>query len=256
MKRTKQMNCSGIYQIYSILTCGVYLGSTSNFTIRKQQHFLDLKLNRHCNPKLQHHYNKYGKDDLVFSIIEVCSKKRLIEREQFYIDTKHPSFNLCIISCTSALGLKRSEEFKENRRGENNPSKRPEVIQKILKTKKENGWFEEMGRQRKEFWKSDEGKILKERQSKTFSGINNPQFGKNHSGINNPAFGTHHSKESIQKTKEGHEVWLETDEGKAVRQRRSEAMSGKNNPNYKNNNIMRKETQEILLTNQYLQTIL
>ena len=82
MKRTKFIYCgSGIYQIHSILTGRVYIGSAVNLKRRKQRHLLDLKDNKHDNPYLQRHYNKYG-IDLQFSVIERCSKEKLIEREQ------------------------------------------------------------------------------------------------------------------------------------------------------------------------------
>jgi group I intron endonuclease len=71
-----------------------------------------MKSNAHCNCILQYHYNKHGKDSLVFSVVELCDRDKLIEREQLYIDTLNPEFNICKIAA-SVLGIKRSEETKK-----------------------------------------------------------------------------------------------------------------------------------------------
>jgi len=88
--------CSGIYKIVSIYFPNrVYIGSAVNLSRRIRDHKSCLKVNKHANKKLQHHYNKYGQDDLIFSVIEFTSKEKLIEKEQYYIDLYSPYFNLC-----------------------------------------------------------------------------------------------------------------------------------------------------------------
>ena len=53
----------------------------------------------HKNRLLQAHYNEYGRSDLVFEILEGgLLKSELIQREQFYIDTINPYFNICRIA--------------------------------------------------------------------------------------------------------------------------------------------------------------
>jgi group I intron endonuclease len=54
-------------------------------------------------------------DDLIFSIIEYCPKDKLIEREQYWIDTLKPEFNICKIAGFT-LGVKYSEKAKRNLR--------------------------------------------------------------------------------------------------------------------------------------------
>ena len=44
---------------------------------------------------LQNHYNKYGKNDLIFSILIGCAKEDLISTEQFFLDTNKTYFNTC-----------------------------------------------------------------------------------------------------------------------------------------------------------------
>ena len=127
MKRTKFPNASGIYRIQSKVNNKIYIGSSINFKSRKYSHFKSLKNKKHTNKHLQNHVNKYGIDDFQFSILEYCPKDKLIEREQYYIDTLNPEFNICKIA-KSCLGVIRSEEtkrkIKENHAdisGKNNP---------------------------------------------------------------------------------------------------------------------------------------
>lgn len=79
---------SAIYKITCLINNKIYIGSAKIVQYRKHQHFVDLKNNKHCNKKLQRSYNKYGKENFIFEILEfVEDKSKLIEREQFYLDT-------------------------------------------------------------------------------------------------------------------------------------------------------------------------
>jgi len=111
MLRTKLTCASGIYQIKSTTNNKIYIGSAVNFKNRKADHICTLKRNKH-NQHLQNHFNKYGLDDLVFSILEFCPPKKLIEREQHYMDALNPEFNICKIA-GNQLGFKHSEETKK-----------------------------------------------------------------------------------------------------------------------------------------------
>lgn len=77
---------TGIYIIKNTVNSRVYIGSAIDFRIRKNKHITHLNKNIHCNKKLQRFVNKYGIDKLVFSLIELCSKDNLLNREQFYIN--------------------------------------------------------------------------------------------------------------------------------------------------------------------------
>lgn len=106
------MIISGIYKIQSkINPKRVYIGSSFNIHKRWQVHLNNLKHNNHHSIKLQRHFNKYGKNDLVFSIIIGCDKEDLITTEQFYLDGYRPYFNNCLIA-NSRLGIKASKETK------------------------------------------------------------------------------------------------------------------------------------------------
>ncbi len=103
---------SCIYKIKSNVNGKIYVGSAVNYIRRIGQHFRYLKNNKHHSIKLQRHCNKYGIQDLSFSIIEpVMFKEDLIKREQFYINSLNPYFNVCKIA-GSRLGIKASNETK------------------------------------------------------------------------------------------------------------------------------------------------
>ena len=110
---------SGIYIIKSSTTIRVYIGSTSNFDNRKWKHFNDLKENKH-QYKFQNGYNKHK--NFVFEVLEyVEDVSKLIEREQFYLDTllfasedndkfDKLGYNLCRQAAHSTLGIKLTKE--------------------------------------------------------------------------------------------------------------------------------------------------
>lgn len=106
----------GIYKIISLSNSEkVYIGSSVNVLRRITMHKTHLIHNRHRNSKLQRHANKYGIDDLVFTIIEqfdFISKEHLLEREQFYLDTLNPWFNISL-TASSVLGIKHPIESRE-----------------------------------------------------------------------------------------------------------------------------------------------
>jgi len=107
------MKISGIYKIQSIIKPErIYIGSSVFIHKRWGEHLRKLKKGVHCSAKLQRHYNKYGKDDLVFSILISCDKADLIITEQFFIDSHNPYFNNCKVA-GSSLGVKLTDETKQ-----------------------------------------------------------------------------------------------------------------------------------------------
>jgi group I intron endonuclease len=81
------MKLSGIYRIKNIITGDCYVGSAVNIERRWKKHQWMLKANRHCNPKLQNSYNKYGVDAFKYEIFEIFPEEYIIQREQERIDT-------------------------------------------------------------------------------------------------------------------------------------------------------------------------
>ena len=103
---------SGIYKIQSkIKPYRFYIGSAVNISRRYSVHLWNLKRGTHHSTKMKNHYNKYGKDDFILSVVLYCDKNELITKEQLCIDLYNPFFNECKIA-GSNLGIKRTEETK------------------------------------------------------------------------------------------------------------------------------------------------
>lgn len=134
-----------IYKIGNTVNEKIYIGSTEKFSIRKNQHNHHLKKGTHHSAILQRHVNKYGFDSIYFEIIE-SGVINLIEREQFYIDTLNPYFNIRRIA-ESMKGTKRNDEQKiymVKQRNLKSPYKKgwnhsEETIAKIKATRMKNG---------------------------------------------------------------------------------------------------------------------
>ena len=107
-------NVSGIYKISSkIKPERCYIGSAVNIKQRWGHHRNDLDARRHRNSRLQRHYNKYTRDDLLFEILLTCEKEKLIEKEQFFIDALKPWFNISPTAGNS-LGVKHTLGTRRN----------------------------------------------------------------------------------------------------------------------------------------------
>lgn len=79
---------TGIYCIRNIKNNKRYIGYSVDCFHRKSSHFFKLKHDKHSNPKLQNAYNKVGKEDFVFEILEempFAKKRQLAKREMEFI---------------------------------------------------------------------------------------------------------------------------------------------------------------------------
>jgi group I intron endonuclease len=85
------MENSGIYKITNIKTNKFYIGSSKHLNERWQEHKEMLRNNKHINPKLQNSWNYHGGESaFVFEILENADPEKILEREQFYLDTLKP----------------------------------------------------------------------------------------------------------------------------------------------------------------------
>jgi group I intron endonuclease len=129
-------NKSGIYIIKTKINNRFYIGSAINLYNRMHTHLTHLKKNKHCNAKLQRFVNKYGIENIFFECVELCEKENLIIREQFYIDTLNPFYNIAKIA-GSTLGTKitkeQSEKLSKLRKGKQNSLGRKYSKETILK---------------------------------------------------------------------------------------------------------------------------
>jgi len=134
---------SGIYKIRNIINDKVYIGSAFNIKQRWNRHLNELKQNKHHSPKLQRSFNKYGFDNFIFEIIELCEKELLIEREQYWVDflsSYNNGYNSTPNVIKPMLGRKHTEITKklmsEKHLGKKVSSKTKEKLSLINKGKK------------------------------------------------------------------------------------------------------------------------
>lgn len=75
----------GIYCIENKIDSKKYIGQSNDIYARWYNHKYCLNNNRHSNSYLQHAWNKYGENNFIFTILELCDEPIIDEREQFYI---------------------------------------------------------------------------------------------------------------------------------------------------------------------------
>lgn len=73
------------------------------------KHKKELVLGNHGNRHLQNSWYLYGEKHFEFSILEICEREALLEREQFYIDLLKPIYNILKIA-NSHFGVVRLPE--------------------------------------------------------------------------------------------------------------------------------------------------
>lgn len=116
-------HASGIYQILCAPTGKVYVGSAVDLNRRWYTHRWDLRRGAHRNSLLQRAWDKYGADAFTFTVLEYVPRERLIEREQWHLDTLRSydraiGFNLDPVA-GSRLGSKQPPEAVEKVRRAN-----------------------------------------------------------------------------------------------------------------------------------------
>lgn len=100
----------GIYRIVNRRNGKFYVGSTKNFTARKQGHLSDLRQGKHHSDYLQRAWDKESdKNIFEFQMFIYCSSQLLLTIEQGCLDRMKPAYN--------ASGLAhRAEMTKETRK--------------------------------------------------------------------------------------------------------------------------------------------
>lgn len=103
---------SGIYEIVNLVNGKRYIGSAINTAHRWRQHKSLLGKGKN-NPLMQRAWQKYGASSFVFRLLEeVEERSDLLVREQFYLDTCSPEYNVAT-TAGSNLGVKWSAETIE-----------------------------------------------------------------------------------------------------------------------------------------------
>jgi group I intron endonuclease len=186
---------TGIYRIRNLINDNCYYGSSKNIEKRWKTHKNQLRRKKHINSILQSAWNKYGEENFIFEIIEECSKDKLFETEQKYLDTL-PKYN---------IGLKSSGGDNLT----NNPN-RNEIIQNIIDGTKK--WRENLSdEERKERfskpleknpnWKGGSSFIYCMCGKRIGYGHTHCHKCRPRSGEQNPFFGKKHTEEVIDNCK-------------------------------------------------------
>lgn len=116
-KITQDLKISGIYCIINIKNSKKYIGSSKNIRQRLWSHRTELRHNKHENSHLQNAWNKYGEHNFDYYILEKCEESLLLEKEQLYIDTINPEYNMNKETqrppCTKESRIKQSNTRKK-----------------------------------------------------------------------------------------------------------------------------------------------
>lgn len=120
----------GIYQIRNLVNNKVYIGSSKNLKNRKcHDHLNTLKRNKHQNNHLQNAFNKHGKNNFVFEVIEFCEEKDLKDNEQYWLDRIKPynrniGYNIATNTYNHEFSAETKQKMSKNHadfKGKNNP---------------------------------------------------------------------------------------------------------------------------------------
>ena len=129
---------SGVYTIKNTINNKVYVGCTCNVVQRFRQHKSDLKLNKHKNRHLQSAYNEYGKESLLYEVLEVCESIQMLYKEEYWIsvlNSTHRDYGYNIQK--GGIAKSHSLETKQLMSQLNAEKGRKPYIPKSLKTRKE-----------------------------------------------------------------------------------------------------------------------
>jgi group I intron endonuclease len=119
----------GIYKITNKVNGKYYIGSSNDIKRRFGHHKSNLKNNRHSNQYLQNAWNKYGKKQFEFSVIEEVIESDLLIKEQEYLNDalnkNQKIYNISKIAGSPMAGLNHTKQVKkllsEKLSGENHP---------------------------------------------------------------------------------------------------------------------------------------
>lgn len=108
---------TGIYEIVNKVNGKTYIGSSVDIEKRWKNHLYQLKRNKHHSKHLQNAYNKHGRENFDFRILEHTAIGNMLVREQFHMDDRKSyspdlGYNICP-SAGNRLGVKASDETKK-----------------------------------------------------------------------------------------------------------------------------------------------
>ena len=214
----------GIYKITNLKNQKFYIGQSKNLNNREHNHFYQLERNEHHNEILQNSFNKHGKENFIFDVLEEIDSDYLSNREKYWLDFHGGLNNKKTYNMKDPLTNEYSDYTKVKvskiMSGENNPNFgnkwTDEQKENLSKKKKGKTLVEMVGEEKakktkEKMSKSQKGRKhpeeVKEKIRQANIGENNPMFGKGYKqvGENNPMFGkTQKNRRPVQQlTKDG-----------------------------------------------------
>ena len=129
-------NKAGVYKWTNTQTGDFYVGSSTNLS-RRLLYYLNYKYMIKYEYKSIIYFAllKYGYKNFILEILEYSNKKDTTTREQHYIDTYKPKYNILNFAASS-LGFKHSELTKLQMSINNTKEKHPFFNKNILNNKK------------------------------------------------------------------------------------------------------------------------
>lgn len=123
----------GIYKITNVVNGRFYIGSSNNINKRWRSHTGYLKRGQHQSIKLQRAWDKYGQDAFLLELVEtVMEQDDLLKREQYYLDTLKPDYNMTLLVGATFVGRKHSPKTIEKmREAANRRNHNPDYIAKL-----------------------------------------------------------------------------------------------------------------------------
>ena len=102
---------SGIYMWNNKINNKTYIGSSQNLRVRILDYFDNHTLNSNGS-LIYKAILKYGYDNFTFQVLEYCPTQDLMEREQYYLDTVQPEYNILKFA-RSSRGYRHTEVSKQ-----------------------------------------------------------------------------------------------------------------------------------------------
>lgn len=166
---------SGIYVIKNIKNNKLYVGKTiKDFEKRWKEHVDDLEAGKHYNKHLQRAWDKYGKNNFTFSVLEeIENDNTILEQQEVYwikqLDSKRNGYNQTD-GGNGAVGFVHSHETKMRISSLAKERAKKSPMSNETRTKISNS---KIGKKL-----SDE---IKQKMSESKKGSNNSFYGKSHS---------------------------------------------------------------------------
>jgi len=136
---------SGIYLITNLINNKVYIGSSVRIQRRWIEHRFDLKHQKHQNRHLQRAWNKYGKENFAFEIIELCDKSELSSRESYWADlfnahNRDKGYNIRGVGENQFVADETKKKISAANTGKKRTDEQKACLSKINRERYASGW--------------------------------------------------------------------------------------------------------------------